>query len=104
MARRRSSSLATTRGNGASPAIPPSSGRTILVGAAPHTVVGVMPRGFAFPLDHQFWTALRWNPSAHQRLEGPGRFVFGRLSPGVSLEAAQAELSTIGQRAAAAAP
>ncbi len=79
-------------------------GRTILLGAVPHTVVGVMPQGFAFPLDHQFWTALRSNPSAHQRLEGPVLFVFGRLSPGVSLEAAQAELSTIGQRAATADP
>ena len=79
-------------------------GRTITLGAVPHTVVGVMPQGFAFPVDHQFWTALRTNPSASQRLQGPALFVFGRLAPKVGLEAAQAELTAIGQRAETADP
>jgi putative ABC transport system permease protein len=77
-------------------------GRTITLGAVPHTVVGVMPEGFAFPVNHQFWTALRTNHSAYQRLQGPAIFVFGRLAPGVGLDATQAELTIVGQRAAAA--
>jgi predicted permease len=76
-------------------------GRSITLGGVPTTIVGVMPEGFRFPLDHQYWMPLRLNPHAHARLQGPQLFAFGRLAPGVTLEAAQAELSTVGQRAAA---
>ena len=79
-------------------------GRTIKFGAVPHVVVGVMPDGFKFPVDHQFWTPLRTNPLAHERLQGPYLYVFGRLARGATLEIAQAELSSIGQRTAAAYP
>nr|MDQ3345985.1 ABC transporter permease [Chloroflexota bacterium] len=78
--------------------------RTIDLGGVAHTVVGVMPDGFKFPVDHQFWVPLRANPSEYERLQGPSLYVFGRLAPGVTLEEAQAELTTIGQRAAAANP
>ena len=86
-------------------------GRTILLGAVPHTVVGVMPQGFAFPLDHQFWTALRSNPSAHQRLEGPvpvrvrpalaGRQPRGRASGAVNHRPARRDRGSGGVRPAA---
>lgn len=79
-------------------------GQTIRLGATPHTVVGVMPEGFEFPVDHQFWVPLRVDPSDYERGEGPGLNVFGRLAPGVTLEDAQAELTTIGQRLVAAYP
>jgi predicted permease len=79
-------------------------GRTVKLGAAPCIVVGVMPQGFAFPVDHQFWTALRASPSDFERLQGPALHVFGRLAPGVTLEEAQAELTIVGQRTAAAHP
>ncbi|MGI9181348.1 MAG: ABC transporter permease [Longimicrobiaceae bacterium] len=79
-------------------------GRTIQLGAAPHIVVGVMPEGFQFPVSHQFWVPLRADPSAYERLQGPALYVFGRLAPGVTLEEAQAEITTIGRRAAAAYP
>ncbi|HEV2130734.1 MAG TPA: ABC transporter permease, partial [Longimicrobiaceae bacterium] len=79
-------------------------GRTIQLGTTPHVVAGVMPEGFRFPVSHQFWTPLRADPLAYERLQGPRLYVFGRLAPGVTLQEAQAELTTIGQRAAAAYP
>jgi predicted permease len=79
-------------------------GREILLSATPTTVVGIMPDGFRFPLDHQFWAPLRVNPSQYERLRGPDLFVFGRLAPGVTMKEAQAELTIAGQRAAAAHP
>src|SRR6186997_2864363 len=35
---------------------PGALGRTIELGGTPHTIIGVMPAGFGFPLAHQFWT------------------------------------------------
>jgi predicted permease len=79
-------------------------GRTVRLGSTPHVVAGVMPPGFRFPYDHQYWVPLRESPLAHARLEGPGLYVFGRLAPGASLGEARAELSTVGRRTAAAHP
>ncbi|HEX8431078.1 MAG TPA: ABC transporter permease, partial [Longimicrobium sp.] len=73
-------------------------GRQLLVGDTSHTVVGVMPRGFAFPMDHSLWTALRAAP--HGPLAGPEIFVFGRLAPGATREEARAELAALGRRSA----
>jgi putative ABC transport system permease protein len=79
-------------------------GRTITLGGTPTTVVGVMPEGFKFPVDHQFWSPLRLDASTQEGLEGLELSVFGRLARGVSMEAAQAELNIIGQHTAAARP
>ncbi len=79
-------------------------GRDVRLGNAVHTVVGVMPEGFAFPMFHGLWTPLQADASDYERRQGPGIFVFGRLAPGATLDGAQAELSTIGLRAAAAFP
>lgn len=65
-------------------------GRAIQLGAVPHTIVGVMPAGFAFPVNHHFWVPLR---------EGQEVMVFGRLAAGATREAAQAEIETISRRA-----
>ncbi|HEU0077058.1 MAG TPA: ABC transporter permease [Longimicrobiaceae bacterium] len=79
-------------------------GRDVRLGGALHTVVGVMPEGFGFPMSQSWWTPLRADPPGHGRREGPEIFVFGRLAPGATLAEAQAELATIGRRAAAAFP
>ncbi len=70
-------------------------GQTVRLGDTVRTVVGVMPESFAFPVNHRFWTPLRAAPSGYARDEGPVR-VFARLAPGVTLEGAQAELTTLG--------
>ena len=79
-------------------------GRTIQLGATPHSIVGVMPEGFAFPVNHHFWVPLRAGSAPPEPLTGPDLMVFGRLAPGATLESAQAELAAIGQRTALAFP
>jgi predicted permease len=79
-------------------------GRTVQLGGAYATVVGVMPEGFGFPVAHEMWTPLRPDALAPAPREGPGVAVFGRLAPGATLESAQAELAAFGRRAAAASP
>jgi putative ABC transport system permease protein len=78
--------------------------RTINLGGVLHTVVGVMPAGFSFPSDHRFWIPFRVNPLKFERLQGPQLYLFGRLARGVTMEEAQAELTTIAQRAPPAYP
>ena len=75
-------------------------GRTVQVGATPHTIVGVMPEGFGFPRMHSLWVPLRVSEVQFARRQGPWVNVFGRLAPGASFDDAQAELAAFGQRAA----
>lgn len=68
-------------------------GRTISIGGAPHTVVGVMPEGFLFPRTDQLWLPLRRHTVASEARVR----VFGRLAEGVSVQEAQAEVSATGR-------
>jgi putative ABC transport system permease protein len=79
-------------------------GRTVRLGTMVHTVVGVMPPGFRFPLSDEYWVPLVLDPTQYERGGGPAIFVFGRLADGVTLTQAQTELSTIGHRLEAAYP
>jgi putative ABC transport system permease protein len=79
-------------------------GRTVQLGDVYATVVGVMPDGFAFPVAHELWTPLRAEVLDRATREGPAITVFGRLAPGVTLERAQAELTTLGRQVAADLP
>ena len=77
-------------------------GKTIRVGGVQHSVVGVMPRGFGFPINEQLWTPIRLTNSDMGTGGGPRvSFSFGRLAPGVTLEEAEVELQGIGSRLAA---
>jgi putative ABC transport system permease protein len=75
-------------------------GRSVQLGDEYATVVGVMPEGYAFPIAHEVWTPLRLDGVVVAPRSGPGITIFGRLAPGVSYRQAQAELTTLGQRAA----
>ena len=79
-------------------------GRTVRLGRAPHTIVGVMPTGFAFPVRQQVWVPLKVQTALLRRADGPRMRTFGRLASGVKLEAAQAELDTISARVNADTP
>jgi putative ABC transport system permease protein len=79
-------------------------GRPIQLGETEYTVVGVMPEGFAFPINNGVWVALGVDPSKYQPGEGPEITVFGRLAPDATFDSAQSELTMIGQRTAAAYP
>jgi hypothetical protein len=60
--------------------------------------------GFAFPVAHELWMPLRSYAFDRTPRSGPAITVFGRLVPGASLPTAQAELTLIGKRTAAAFP
>lgn len=79
-------------------------GRTVRLGGSVHTIVGIMPAGFRFPLAHRYWVPLRVNAARYPRGGGPALYVFGRLRNGATMETAQAELETIGARLAAEYP
>jgi predicted permease len=79
-------------------------GREVRLGATVHTIVGVMPEGFGFPMNHSYWLPLRIDASRYPRGQGPSIFIFGRLAPGVTIADAQAELAAIGTRSTAAYP
>ncbi len=68
-----------------------------------HTVIGVMPEGFGFPIAERFWLPLRLDLAGVER--GDGRLdVFGRLRPGVGLADAQREFGLISDRLASSFP
>ena len=77
-------------------------GREVQLGRAQATIVGVMPEGFRFPSNHEFWIPLRAVQAAP--LEGAEIGVFGRLRPGATLESAGAELAAWGARMAQSSP
>ncbi|HSU17576.1 ABC transporter permease [Longimicrobium sp.] len=79
-------------------------GRTLQLGDQRYTVVGVMPKGFAFPMNHHLWAAMREDPADYAEGKSPPVFVFGRMAQGVTPERAQAELTAIGARTAVTAP
>ena len=64
-------------------------GRRVQLDGTFHTVTGVMPDDFAFPVSDEFWTPLR---AAGRE----GVTVFARLAPGAALERAQAEVEALG--------
>ena len=79
-------------------------GRSILINREAWQVIGVMPPGFAFPsMGQQLWVPIGLN--AEDQGRGSHSFwAIARLKDGVMLEAARAELRTIGDRLAAEYP
>ena len=79
-------------------------GRTVRLDEDVHTIVGVMPEGFAFPIFHRAWVPLRLTGPDTPAGNRPSLHVFGKLADGYSLGEARAELSAVGERIAAAFP
>jgi predicted permease len=70
-------------------------GKTLRLGATVRTIAGVMPEGFAFPVNHRLWVPLRIRANETLRAPPMGS-VFARLAPGVTAAGARAELDTVG--------
>jgi predicted permease len=71
--------------------------RTLRLDDTVHTIVGVMPKGFGFPISYHYWVPLSVSPEI-----GADRlFVFGRLADGISMKEARAEVTAVGDRMAA---
>jgi predicted permease len=75
-------------------------GQSVRIGRTPHTVVGVMPSDFRFPLSHDVWLPLRARAVDFPLGAGPKVFAFGRLADGVSDEDAKVEMAGFTRRAA----
>jgi putative ABC transport system permease protein len=69
-------------------------GRTVRLNGEAATIIGVMPEGFAYPVDTQVWRPLASFPGIQQAAQRPIRVV-GRLARGISTEQAQSELAAI---------
>ena len=79
-------------------------GRELRLGNVVHTIVGVMPEGYGFPVNHSYWIPLSTKTATFGPREGPDVFIFGRLRDGATRQQAQAELSALGAQAASAFP
>ena len=80
-------------------------GRHLLLDGQPYDVIGIMPPGFHFPRqDVALWTTLRLAAAAFDDRNNNYLQALARLRPGVTLEAAQAELTVVAARIARAFP
>jgi predicted permease len=75
-------------------------GKSIKIGTSFASVVGVMEKGYAFPIAHEVWMPLRLDQLDRNPRAGTQIGVFGRLADGASYDDAQAELDLIGRRMA----
>src|SRR5436190_21891370 len=77
-------------------------GQKVTLSARPHTVIGVMPPGWKFPVeDEHIEYALPLEYLGQQYLSNRGSHfltVVGRLKPGVPIKTAEAELTAIASR------
>jgi putative ABC transport system permease protein len=88
---------------------PNAVGRTIRINGVAHTVIGITPRSFGFPERSHFWM-LSPKPVPPPSMDVQGDLLanrevqyflaVGRMKPGVTIEQAQADVSTIAQRLA----
>ena len=78
-------------------------GRTITLNNTKHTVIGIMPPGFDFPIQsshNDFWIPLVWSPDEEQSRGSHWLQVVARLRPGVDSSAATAQMGAIAGRLA----
>lgn len=79
-------------------------GKHIKVDGKDYTVVGVMAKGFDFPMPAEAWLPLAIDVKGRQSRDSRWLWVLGRLKPGVSFSEASAEMQAIAQREADAYP
>jgi predicted permease len=74
--------------------------RTIRLDDTVHAIVGVMPEGFGFPVNHRYWVPL----GVSREIGNNQLRVFARLADGVSMSEARAEAAAFGARMAIDSP
>jgi putative ABC transport system permease protein len=81
-------------------------GKGVRINGKPATIVGVMPKGFAFPTNEELWIPLysEYPPRPRKDPAAVNPAVLGLLKPGVSLDQANAEFTTLARRFADAYP
>ena len=81
-------------------------GKGVRINGKPATIIGVMPKGFAFPQNEELWLPLysEFPPTPRNDPASINPSVIALLKPGVSPDQANAEISGIAKRFAAAYP
>ncbi|HEX2855666.1 MAG TPA: ABC transporter permease [Opitutaceae bacterium] len=78
-------------------------GETVQLNGVTHTIIGVMPESVQWPTQTEVWVPLGLSvdhPSYQNRGNHPGLYAVGRLKPGVTLEAARADLRAVADQLA----
>ncbi len=71
-------------------------GQTITIGGTAHSIIGVMPSGFAFPTrDRELYVPLSFDPSDQNDYTAHYLGLVGRLGSGWTIPSADAELRTV---------
>src|SRR3954468_12432598 len=82
-------------------------GQSVTINGKAATIIGVMPKGFKFPISEELWTPLynEWPPTPRGELflgaNSRAPAVMGRLKEGVTLDQANAEMVGIARHMAA---
>jgi predicted permease len=81
-------------------------GKGVRINGKPATIIGVMPKGFAFPTNEELWIPLysEFPPKPRKDPAAINPAVLALLKPGVSLDQANAEFTAFAKRFAAAYP
>jgi putative ABC transport system permease protein len=79
-------------------------GKNVKVNGKSFAVVGVMAKGFDYPMPAEAWLPMSFDVKERLRRDNRWLFVLGRLTPGVSFEQSAAEMQSIAQRQAEAYP
>lgn len=81
-------------------------GQSVIVNGAAGTIIGVMPPKFNFPTNEQLWIPIHVEFPVRPRNDvNPGfAAILGKLKPGVSIDQAQAEVTTFAQNFAVTYP
>ena len=81
-------------------------GQSVRINGKAATIIGVMPKGFKFPISEELWTPLynEWPPTPRGELflgaNSRAPAVLGRLKDGVTLDQANAEMTAIARHLA----
>jgi predicted permease len=81
-------------------------GKAVSINAIPATIVGVMPDGFKWPLQHEVWMPMTHLPPQlrNRGRQVRGYFAYGRLADDVTIEQARSEMQNIAAQLAAQYP
>jgi predicted permease len=73
-------------------------GKVILMNGKKYTVVGIMPRGFDYPVPMELWVPLALNPAEKMDRGNLSLQSLGRLKPGINIAHARGRLDSVSRR------